>query len=108
MPAVAREGDRVQSPTGQGHQCGNPVNTAVGEVNSSYVYANFKLIPVKGNKIAEHKRKGCEVDQSVLDKYSPNVFIGNKQIGRQDDHYGTGTPEQNVIAEGSHNVFANG
>jgi hypothetical protein len=108
MTAVARKDDRVYSPTGTGTRCGNPVNTAVNEVNSSSVFSNNKLIVVRGNKIAPHKRKGCELDQSVLDKYSPNVFIGNKEIGRKDDHYGTGTPEQNTITEGSPNVFANG
>jgi uncharacterized Zn-binding protein involved in type VI secretion len=108
MTAVARKGDRVYSPTGTGTRCGNPVNTAVGEVNSRSVFANSKLIVTKGNKIAPHKRKGCEPDESTLDKYSPNVFIGGKELGRKDDHYATGTPEQNTIMEGSPNVFANG
>ena len=108
MSAVARKDDKVYSPTGIGLLCGNPVNTAVGEVNSSSVLANNRLIVVKGNKIAPHKKKGCEPDESVLDKYSPNVFIGGKEIGRKGDHYATGTPEQNTITEGSPNVFANG
>lgn len=108
MTAVARKGDKVYSPTGTGTRCGNPVNTAVDEVNSSYVFSNNKLIVVRGNKVAPHKRKGCQPDESSLDKYSPNVFIGGKEIGRKDDHYGTGTPEQNTITEGSPNVFANG
>lgn len=108
MSAVARKDDKVHSPTGVGLRCGNPVDTAVGEVNSSSVFANSKLMVVKGNKIAPHKRKGCEPDESVLDKHSPNVFIGGKEIGRKDDHYATGTPEQNTITEGSPNVFANG
>ena len=108
MSAVARKDDKVHSPTGVGLRCGNPVDTAVGEVNSSSVFANSKLMVVKGNKIAPHKRKGCEPDESVLDKHSPNVFIGGKEIGRKGDHYGTGTPEQNTITEGSPNVFANG
>ena len=108
MSAVARKDDKVHSPTGVGVRCGNPVDTAVGEVNSSSVFANSKLMVVKGNKIAPHKRKGSEPDESVLDKHSPNVFIGGKEIGRKDDHYATGTPEQNIITEGSPNVFANG
>lgn len=108
MTAVARKDDKVYSPTGTGPKCGSSVNTAVGEVNSRSVFANSKLIVVKGNKIAPHSKKGCVPDESVLDKYSPNVFIGGKEIGRKDDHYATGTDEQNVITEGSPNVFANG
>lgn len=108
MTAVARKGDKVYSPTGEGTRCGNPANTMVGEVNSRSVFANSKLIPVKGNKVEPHKKKGCDPDESVLDKYSPNVFIGGLEIGRKDDHYATGTDEQNVIIEGSPNVFANG
>lgn len=108
MPAVARKNDKVQSPTGVGFRCGNPVTTSVGEVNSSSVFANDKLIVVKGNKVSPHNRKGCVLDESVLDKHSPNVFIGNKELGRKDDHYATGTEEENVIKDGSPNVFANG
>ena len=108
MPAIARKDDKVYSPTGSGTRCGNPIDTAVGEVNSNSVFANSKLIPVKGNKIAPHTRKGCVPDESTLDKHSPNVFIGAKQVGRKDDHYATGTQEQNTITQGSPNVFANG
>lgn len=108
MPAIARKNDQVQSPTGTGVLCGSPVVTAVDEVNSKSVYANNKLIPVKGNKVKPHSLKGCGPDQSVLDKYSPNVFIGNKEVGRLGDEYATGTPEANVIKQGSPNVFANG
>ena len=108
MPAVARKGDRVQSPTGKGNQCANPLDVAVDEVNSSNVFANNKLIPIKGNKVQLHPLKGCKPDKSVLDKHSMNVFIGNKELGRLNDEYGTGTPEANIIKEGSPNVFANG
>lgn len=108
MPAVAREKDEVQSPTGTGILCASPVKTAVGEVNSVSVFANNKLIPVKGNKVEPHSLKGCGPDESVLDKYSPNVFIGNKELGRVSDEYATETPEANVITKGSPNVFANG
>ncbi|MDC3266478.1 hypothetical protein OAU13_00980 [bacterium] len=108
MPAVARKKDEVQSPTGTGVLCGSPVKTAVGEVNDVYVFANNKLIPVKGNKVEPHSLKGCSTDNSVLDKFSPNVFIGNKEIGRVGDEYATGTPEANIITKGSPNVFANG
>jgi hypothetical protein len=108
MPAVARKADKVNSPTGTGTRCASPVVTAVGEVNSNFVFANNKLIPVKGNKVEPHTLKGCGPDESVLDKHSPNVYIGNKQVGRLGDEYATGTPEANIIAQGSPNVFANG
>jgi hypothetical protein len=108
MPAIARKDDLVKSPTGVGSQCASPVDTAVGEVNSNSVFANNKLIPVKGNKVAPHNLKGCKPDESTLDKYSPNVFIGNKELGRIGDEYATGTTEANVITKGSPNVFANG
>lgn len=108
MSAIARKDDVVYSPTGVGTRCGNPVNTAVDEVNSAFVFANGKLIPVRGNKVAFHKARGCGPDETTLDKYSPNVFIGGKEVGRKGDHYGTGTPEQNTIIDGSPNVFANG
>lgn len=108
MTAVARKDDEVESPTGVGFQCKSPVKTKVGEVNSSSVFANNKLIPVKGNKIEPHNKAGCQPDESVLDKHSPNVFIGNKEIGRVGDEYATGTPEANKITKGSPNVFANG
>lgn len=108
MPAVARKDDEVDSPTGTGTQCASPVKTKVDQVNSNQVFANGKLIVVKGNKIALHNKKGCTPDQSVLDKHSPNVFIGGKEIGRIGDEYATGTPEANKITKGSENVFANG
>jgi hypothetical protein len=108
MPSIARIADKVNSPTGSGTRCASPVVTAVGEVNSRSVFANSKLIPVKGNKVAPHTLKGCGPDESVLDKHSPNVFIGNREVGRLGDEYATGTPEANIIAEGSLNVFANG
>ena len=108
MTAVARKDDEIQSPTGIGLFCLLPVKTKVDEVNSHLVFANSKLIPVKGNKIAAHDKKGCSPDESLLDKVSPDVYIGNKQIGRVGDEYGTGTLEANVITKGSPNVFANG
>jgi hypothetical protein len=108
MPAVARKDDLVQSPTGTGTQCASPVATKVDEVNSAEVYVNDILAVVSGNKIAPHTKKGCSPDVSTLDKYSPNVYIGGKNVGRKDDEYATGTDEANIIKEGSPNVFANG
>lgn len=108
MSAVSRKDDKVYSPTGAGPRNSTSMETKVGEVNTVSVLANNKLIVVKGNKVAPHPKKGGSPDESVLDKYSPNVFIGGKEVGRKDDHYGTGTPEQNTITEGSPDVFANG
>jgi hypothetical protein len=108
MTAIARKGDKVLSPSGKGNRCRDPMETAVGEVNTQSVFSNSKLIPVNGNKVEPHNRRGCVPDESRLDSFSPNVFIGNKQVGRIGDQYATGTDEANKIAEGSPNVFANG
>ena len=112
MPAVARKGDMVNSSSGSGGPllfCAVPMATKVDEVNGSSVYANGKLIPVKGNKIEPHPIKYCGVDDSILAVYSPNVFIGGKGVGRVGDIYKTDSDsaEQNIIAEGSSDVFAN-
>jgi len=37
MPSVARAGDSVLSPDGSGYQCGAPMQTSVGQVNSNNV-----------------------------------------------------------------------
>lgn len=112
MPGVARKGDAVLSPTGNGGPlvlCSSPLDIKVEEVNSASVYADNILIVVEGNKVAPHPKKKCELDESVLDSYSPNVFIGGKKLGRKGDAYDTNTPdEKNVITEGSSDVFANG
>ncbi len=108
MSAIARKGDPVKSPTGTGTRCGSSQDIKVDQVNSSSVFANSKLIVVKDNKVQPHNKAGCSPDQSVLDKHSSNVFIGGKNVGRKGDEYGTGTPEANVIKDGSPNVFANG
>lgn len=107
MSAVARKGDAVKSTTGSGVGCKSPLDIKVEEVNSSSVHANGKLIVVEGNKVMPHVLSGCSTkDESVLDKYSPNVYIGNKKVGRKGDGYNTAEP--NTIMEGSPNVFANG
>jgi hypothetical protein len=101
MPAVARENDSVLSPDGSGYRCRMPLETSVGEVNSNSVYANNILIVVQGNKVAEHNKSGCILDESTLSSYSSKVFIGNKGIGRIGDTYGN-----NTITQGSPSVFA--
>jgi len=103
MPAISRKGDDVQSPTGSGPGCALPLVTHVDDVNSSAVYVNDILVVVSGNKIESHPLPGCVlVDVSTLSTFSPNVFIGGKGVGRIGDAYGN-----NVIIEGSPNVFAN-
>jgi ribosomal protein L27 len=102
MPAISRKGDTVMSPDGVGRDCARPVETAVDEVNGNSVFANNILIVVQGNKIAPHNKGGCDPDESVLSTFSPNVFIGNKNVGRIGDQYG-----DNTITQGSPNVFAN-
>ena len=104
MPAVARKDDEVLSPTGSGVGCSSPLTIAVDEVNSASVYADNILIVVEGNLVKPHPLPGCtSVDKSVLSTYSPNVFIGNKKVGRKGDMY-----NDNEIKKGSSDVFANG
>ena len=103
MPSVSREGDTVLSPDGTGYQCGSPMETAVGEVNDKNVKANGVLIVVAGNKVAPHPKGGCSTDESALSSYSSTVKIGGKGVGRIGDVYGN-----NVITQGSPNVFAGG
>ncbi len=102
MPAISTKGDTVMSPDGTGRDCARPIETAVDECNSSNVFVNSKLVVVQGNKIAPHNKGGCDPDESVLSTFSPNVFIGNRNLGRIGDQYG-----DNTITQGSPNVFAN-
>lgn len=104
MPAVARQGDQVLSVDGTGYKCGQPLQTAVGEVNSSRVYANGILVVVQGKKVAPHPKGGCDPDESVLTSYSSRVFVGGKGVGRVGDKYES--MSSNTITQGSSNVFA--
>jgi uncharacterized Zn-binding protein involved in type VI secretion len=101
MPSVSRAGDTVLSPDGTGYQCGAPMETSVGEVNSNNVYANGILIVVQGNVVSPHPKGGCSTDTSTLSSFSATVSIGGKGVGRIGDSYGN-----NVITQGSANVFA--
>jgi hypothetical protein len=101
MPSVSRAGDSVLSPDGSGYQCGAPMETNVGQVNSNNVYANGILIVVAGNMISPHPMGGCSTDTSTLSTFSSTVSIGGMGIGRIGDNYGN-----NVITQGSANVFA--
>lgn len=104
MPAVSRAGDQVLSVDGTGKNCGQPMQTSVGEVNSSRVYANGILIVVQGNKISPHPKGGCSLDESTLSSYSSKVKIGGLGVGRVGDKYET--MSSNTITQGSSNVFA--
>ena len=106
MPAVARQGDQVLSVDGTGYRCGQPMQTAVGEINSSRVYANGILVVVQGNQIAPHPKAGCDPDESKLTSYSSTVRVGGKGVGRVGDKYDSST--SNTIVQGSHTVFAGG
>jgi uncharacterized Zn-binding protein involved in type VI secretion len=104
MPSVARQGDQVLSVDGTGYRCGQPMQTAVGEVNSSRVYANGILVVVEGKKVAPHPKAGCDPDESTLTSYSSKVKVGGKGIGRVGDKYES--MSTNTITQGSSNVFA--
>jgi uncharacterized Zn-binding protein involved in type VI secretion len=102
MPAVSRQGDTVLSVDGTGYKCRSPMQTSVGEVNSSRVYANGILVVVQGNQVAPHPISGCGPDESKLTAFSSKVRVGGKGIGRIGDSYGG----INTITQGSSNVFA--
>lgn len=101
MASVSRKNDEVFSPDGSGRNCVRPVVTQVDEVNTKNVYVNGILVPVIGNMIKNHKKRGCIDDLSTLSEASTTVFIGGLGIGRVGDKY-----MNNVIIEGSPNVFA--
>lgn len=105
MRAIARQGDKVISPNGFGYKCRFPGETTVGEVNTNGVYANGKLIVVLGNQISPHPLGPCAViDTGVLVEASSSVKIGGKRVGRIGDTY----TNNDIISQGSTNVFAGG
>jgi uncharacterized Zn-binding protein involved in type VI secretion len=101
MPAIARSADTVLSFDGQGKNCAFPLETTVGETNSNNVRANGRLIPVEGNKVTPHPKRGCALEDPPLTTFSSTVRIGGKGVGRIGDRY-----ENNIITQGSANVFA--
>jgi uncharacterized Zn-binding protein involved in type VI secretion len=108
MPSIARAGDTVLSPDGAGKNCAFPLQTTVGfapgvEVNDKLVRANRELIPVQGNKVTPHNRSGCIIEEPPLTTFSTTVKIGGKGVGRIGDRY-----ENNIITQGSKDVFAGG
>jgi uncharacterized Zn-binding protein involved in type VI secretion len=103
MPSVARSNDTVLSPDGRGKNCAFPLQTSVGEVNTANVFVNGRLVPVLGNLVAPHPRGGCVPDVSTMNSSSSTVRVGGIGIGRIGDTYGN-----NIITQGSPNVFAGG
>jgi hypothetical protein len=103
MPSVARLSDTVLSPDGRGKNCAFPMQTSVVQVNTVNVFVNGRLVPVLGNLVGPHPRGGCVPDVSPLNKASTTVFVGGLGVGRIGDTYGN-----NIITQGSPNVFAGG
>jgi len=103
MPAVARKSgtDSVLSKTGTGKRCPKPVDTKTDE-GSSDVFSNGIGVVKQGDKVAPHKKSGCDPDESVMTIQSPTVYANGKQLARIGDKY---TPD-NIITSGSPNVFA--
>jgi uncharacterized Zn-binding protein involved in type VI secretion len=103
MPAIARVGDTVLSPDGAGKNCAFPLQVAIIVANDKVVRANGALIPVLNNPVPPHSKTGCDPDTSVLTSVSSTVRIGGVGVGRIGDKYGN-----NIITQGSPNVFAGG
>lgn len=104
MPAIARVGDSVLSPNGTGYHCTQPMQTSIGEGNSSNVYLNGILVAVQGNMVAPHPLPGCSsIDQQTVSSYSSTIKIGGLGVARIGDMLG-----DNIITQGSTNGFAGG
>lgn len=103
MPSVARLGDTVLSPDGTGYHCAFPMETATGEANDKNVKANGIAVCVEGNLVAAHPKGGCDPDESTVSSFSSTVKIGGKGVARIGDMLGN-----NIITQGSPNVFAGG
>lgn len=104
MPAIALHGDQVLSKTGTGRNCPNPVKTAVGECQvgiTHNVKINGRLVVVAGDPVAPHNFAGCGPDTNTLSTYSDRIKIGGRGVGRIGDKYS----DDNIITEGSSNVF---
>lgn len=104
MPSISRMGDSVLSPNGTGYHCQFPMETSILEANSKKVYCNGILVSVEGNMVAPHPLPGCStIDQQTVSSFSSKVKIGGKGVARIGDSLG-----DNVITQGSPNVFAGG
>lgn len=92
----------------------NTDTTQSSNEGSSNVFANKIGVVRNGDKMKSHPHGDPCVASATnhtppLDKYSPNVYANNKEIGRIGDHYdGDGTSQTHAISTGSPNVFANG
>ena len=105
MPAVARgdHTDTVDSDTGSGINCPNPLTTSTNECSGN-VFVNGIGVVRKGDKVTSHTKSGCKNESPSLGTFSATVFANNKNIGRKGDNYpGDGA---NTITSGSKNVFA--
>lgn len=112
MPSIARSGDTVLSPDGQGKNCAFPVEVPIGagppEVNNRNVKVNGRLVPVQGNRVPPHQLVGCGLDLSVLTSFSTTVRIGGLGVARIGDRYGNNIITSGSGTDGSKPVFAGG
>lgn len=91
----------------------NTDTSQVSNEGSGDVFANNIGVVRKGDKMKSHPHGDPCVGSATnhappLDKFSPNVFANNLNIGRLTDHYdGDGTSQTHEIVSGSPNVYAN-
>ena len=96
--------DSVLSNTGILSNCAQPVVVATDECSDD-VFVNGIGVVREGDKVVKHKKRGCDDDTSVLNKFlSSTVYVNEKKLGRNGSKYTSGT-EKNVITSGSRNVF---
>lgn len=103
MPAIARITDTVLSPDGTGKNCAFPMETTIGEGNSSNVRIGGLAVAVQGNKVAPHPKGGCSLDESTVSSFSPTIRIAGKGVARIGDMLGN-----NVITQGAPTCFGGG
>lgn len=101
MPAIARVTDTVLSPNGTGYRCMQPMETTIGEGNTSNVRIGGLAVAVQGNKVAPHPLPGCStIDQQVVSTYSSTIRIGGLGVARIGDMLG-----DNIITQGATTAF---
>lgn len=86
----------VQSLTGIGDNCADPVATTTGECSTKVFVQGIGVVR-EGDKVFPHPKLGCDVDESVLTTFSAKVKIEGRGLGRLGDYY-TG---DNQIVEGN-------
>lgn len=110
MPAVARDGDSVMSQDGKGYKCQVPMETTTGEF-SDKVHVDGKGVVCEGMAVKPHSAASpqpCTTDLGKLTTFSSKVKIGGKGVGRVGDKYTAPRQAQNIISQGSSNVFVGG